>query len=101
MQMYVKFECLSQLSHLYPLPQTEILICRYLSFYPSQSFFNWFVNLVTFVGCPISGFLDPAFAANNKGPDAQPADDPRAMIALARVNWLHSKYKIVCLNLLH
>ena len=27
---------------------------------------------------------------------AAPADnDPRAMIALARVNWLHSKYKIV------
>ncbi|KAF8804023.1 hypothetical protein BYT27DRAFT_7340340 [Phlegmacium glaucopus] len=50
--------------------------------------------IATFVGCPISGFLDPSFAANNKGPDAQSADDPRAMIALARVNWLHSKYKI-------
>jgi hypothetical protein len=22
--------------------------------------------------------------------------DPRAMIALARMNWLHSRYKIVC-----
>jgi len=48
----------------------------------------------TFVGCPISGFLDLAFAANNKGPNPQPADDPRAMVALARVNWLHSKFNI-------
>lgn len=52
------------------------------------------ILISTFVGCPISGFLDPLFGANNKGPDAQPADDPRAMIALARVNWLHSKFKI-------
>ena len=57
-------------------------------------------NLATFVGCPISGFLDPTIVANNKGPDAQPADDPRAMIALARVNWLHSQHEIViCFNL--
>jgi len=52
------------------------------------------ILIATFVGCPISGFLDPVIVANNKGPDAQPADDPRAMIALARVNWLHSKFKI-------
>ena len=55
--------------------------------------------LATFFGCPISGFLDPA---HNVGQDsdaqhAQPAEDPRAMIALARVNWLHSQYNIVCL----
>jgi len=52
------------------------------------------ILIATFVGCPISGFLDPSFAANNKGQDAQPAEDPRAMIALARVNWLHSQYNI-------
>ena len=45
----------------------------------------------------MSGFLDPSFAANNNGQDALPAEDPRAMIALARVNWLHSQYNIVCL----
>ncbi|KAF9476143.1 hypothetical protein BDN70DRAFT_935289 [Pholiota conissans] len=44
--------------------------------------------------CPISGFSDPAFHLTNKGPNAKPADDPRANIALARANWLHSKYKI-------
>jgi hypothetical protein len=34
-------------------------------------------------------------SATNKGPNPKPAYDPRAMIALARVNWLHSKYNIV------
>ena len=49
----------------------------------------------TWLACPISGFLDPEFARLNKGKsDAQPAEDPRAMLALARVNWLHSNYRI-------
>jgi hypothetical protein len=52
------------------------------------------------MSCPISGFQDPDFAAANrvKGQDKKPAEDPRAMIALARVNWLHAHYKIVRLN---
>lgn len=58
------------------------------------------ILISTFVGCPISGFLDPSFAAN-KGQHAQPADDPRAMIALARVNWLHSQYNISNDNFLY
>ncbi|KAF5319248.1 hypothetical protein D9619_008748 [Psilocybe cf. subviscida] len=48
----------------------------------------------TWFGCPISGFLDPNFARTNTGPDARPADDPRANIALARANWIHSKHQI-------
>ncbi|KAF8151753.1 hypothetical protein B0H34DRAFT_139014 [Crassisporium funariophilum] len=52
------------------------------------------ILVATWVGCPISGFLDESIAVGNTGPDPRPADDPRAMIALARVNWLHSKYKI-------
>ena len=48
--------------------------------------------IAAWVACPISGFLDPNFKSSKNGP---PADDPRAMIALARVNWLHSRYKIV------
>ncbi|KAF9074413.1 hypothetical protein BDP27DRAFT_1317043 [Rhodocollybia butyracea] len=39
---------------------------------------NWFY-------CPLSGKSTPA---------QREIDDPRAMIALARVNWLHSKYPI-------
>ncbi|KAJ7232708.1 hypothetical protein C8J57DRAFT_1383454 [Mycena rebaudengoi] len=40
----------------------------------------------TWVTCPITG------RTTQPGP---PVDDPRANIALARVNWLHAKYKIV------
>ena len=53
--------------------------------------------IATWVACPISGFLDPNFQSSENGP---PADDPRAMISLARVNWLHSRNKVVgCLHL--
>ncbi|CAA7271254.1 unnamed protein product [Cyclocybe aegerita] len=53
------------------------------------------ILISTWFGCPISGFLDPQVAEKNNGrPDAKAADDPRAMIALARVNYLHSQYKI-------
>jgi hypothetical protein len=34
------------------------------------------------------------FDVNQKSEKAE--TDPRAMIALARVNWLHSHYRIVC-----
>lgn len=56
--------------------------------------------LATWFTCPISGFFDPDFARGNrlKNEEAQPAEDPRAMIALARVNWLHSHYKIVSIR---
>ncbi|KAF9524241.1 hypothetical protein CPB83DRAFT_861677 [Crepidotus variabilis] len=52
--------------------------------------------IATFFTCPLSGFVDPSFAEQNraKGPDAQPAEDPRAMIAVARMNWLHSRHNI-------
>ncbi|EDQ98946.1 uncharacterized protein LACBIDRAFT_318452 [Laccaria bicolor S238N-H82] len=49
------------------------------------------ILIATWVACPISGFLDPNFKSSENGP---PADDPRAMIALARVNWIHSRYRI-------
>ena len=39
--------------------------------------------IATWVACPHSRFLDPNFNSSENGP---PADDPRAMIALARVN---------------
>ncbi|KIM44280.1 hypothetical protein M413DRAFT_378573 [Hebeloma cylindrosporum] len=50
--------------------------------------------IATWVGCPISGFLDASMSVTNNGPNPKPADDPRAMLALARTNWLHSKYRI-------
>ncbi|KDR72939.1 hypothetical protein GALMADRAFT_73434 [Galerina marginata CBS 339.88] len=50
--------------------------------------------VATFFGCPISGFLDPEFHLTNTGPNQKPAEDPRAMIALARTKYMHSKYKI-------
>ncbi|KAF7325493.1 hypothetical protein MKEN_00398300 [Mycena kentingensis (nom. inval.)] len=45
------------------------------------------ILISTWVFCPLAGKLIGA------KPDA-PADDPRASLALARTNWLHSKYKI-------
>lgn len=57
---------------------------------------TWLVDVngfepATFFGCPISGFSDPSFH-----PDPSvPADDPRAMIAVARMNYLHSLHRIV------
>ncbi|KAJ7475119.1 hypothetical protein B0H11DRAFT_2034174 [Mycena galericulata] len=45
------------------------------------------ILIATWMACPLAGrslAADPGLAA----------DDPRASIALARVNWLHSKYQI-------
>jgi hypothetical protein len=52
--------------------------------------------------CPIIGqftpgseFHKPSTPPSDKG-DVNATDvDPRAMIAVARMNWLHSRYKIV------
>ena len=51
----------------------------------------------TWVGCPVSGLVGNAL----KGQASERKADPRAMVALARVNWLHSRYKIVCANSLY
>ncbi|KAK7028286.1 hypothetical protein R3P38DRAFT_2525928 [Favolaschia claudopus] len=45
------------------------------------------ILIATWMACPLAGRLVTA----NPG---DPIDDPRASIALARVNWLHSRYKI-------
>ncbi|KAJ7059220.1 hypothetical protein C8F01DRAFT_1146409 [Mycena amicta] len=45
------------------------------------------ILIATWMVCPLAGRLV------DTNPDA-PADDPRASLALARVNWLHGKYKI-------
>ncbi|KAJ6602380.1 hypothetical protein DFH09DRAFT_1124747 [Mycena vulgaris] len=45
------------------------------------------ILIATWMACPLAGRLVTA-------PPGSPADDPRASIALARVNWLHSKYHI-------
>ncbi|KAJ7059215.1 hypothetical protein C8F01DRAFT_1146371 [Mycena amicta] len=45
------------------------------------------ILIATWMVCPLAGKL-----VDTK-PEA-PADDPRASLALARVNWLHGKYKI-------
>jgi len=45
------------------------------------------ILIATWMACPLAG------RSISVEPGA-PADDPRASIALARVNWLHSKYKI-------
>ncbi|KAJ7736736.1 hypothetical protein DFH07DRAFT_753360 [Mycena maculata] len=45
------------------------------------------ILIATWIACPLNGHSTCA------DPGA-PADDPRASIALARTNWLHSKYKI-------
>ncbi|KAH6904909.1 hypothetical protein BKA70DRAFT_513744 [Coprinopsis sp. MPI-PUGE-AT-0042] len=48
------------------------------------------ILIATFVGCPMNGFHDLSVQPDGK----TPAQDPRAMLALARVNYLHGRYKI-------
>ncbi|KAJ2915437.1 hypothetical protein MD484_g4981, partial [Candolleomyces efflorescens] len=48
------------------------------------------ILIATWAGCPINGFSDPTMQAD----PSTPAEDPRACIALARTNFLHSKYNI-------
>ena len=63
--------------------------------HPSHLFLIQY-DSATWVGCPISGFLEPNVGEMNRQcPNPRPAEDPRAMISLARVNWLHSHYRIV------
>jgi hypothetical protein len=52
--------------------------------------------------CPITGqftpgseFHKPSTPPSDKGTVNSTDVDPRAMIAVARMNWLHSRYKIV------
>ncbi|KAJ7119562.1 hypothetical protein C8R44DRAFT_982262 [Mycena epipterygia] len=45
------------------------------------------ILIATWMACPLSG-------RSRDTQPGSPADDPRGPIALARVNWLHSKYKI-------
>ncbi|KJA16602.1 hypothetical protein HYPSUDRAFT_147542 [Hypholoma sublateritium FD-334 SS-4] len=54
------------------------------------------ILISTWQECPLSGFIHPSSALKNKGQESKPANDPRANIAIARVNWIHSKYKILC-----
>ncbi|EAU81978.2 hypothetical protein CC1G_09164 [Coprinopsis cinerea okayama7 len=44
----------------------------------------------TWLSCPVNGFLDPSKSSNERNP----VKDPRVAIALARTNYLHSRYKI-------
>ncbi|KAF5371589.1 hypothetical protein D9758_003422 [Tetrapyrgos nigripes] len=68
----------------------------------SKRYTDTSILISTWIACPISGKTDPEVESNRFLPkfassDSSvelPEDDPRAMIALARVNWLHSKYPI-------
>ncbi|KAJ6482051.1 hypothetical protein C8R47DRAFT_582237 [Mycena vitilis] len=64
---------------------TEILIGMYEDF-PGRCQHNT-MGAATFLACPLAGRLVNAEPGATK-------DDPRASIAIARMNWLHSKYKI-------
>ncbi|KIK56553.1 hypothetical protein GYMLUDRAFT_76081 [Collybiopsis luxurians FD-317 M1] len=52
------------------------------------------IMISTWVFCPISGKSQGTSYAQSSDLKRTEIDDPRAMIALARVNWLHSKYPI-------
>ncbi|KAJ3510800.1 hypothetical protein NLJ89_g4467 [Agrocybe chaxingu] len=61
----------------------------------SRRYVDTEIFVTTWLNCPISGFVDlQAREKGMSGDKQQPAEDPRAMIALARVNYLHSQYKI-------
>jgi hypothetical protein len=47
------------------------------------------------MACPINGRYVASSEYYEKNPEAARDVDPRAMVALARMNWLHSRYAIV------
>jgi hypothetical protein len=49
------------------------------------------MSSATIVACPMSGFFEPLSIESS----SKLKPDPRAMVALSRVNWLHSRYEIV------
>ncbi|CAA7271255.1 unnamed protein product [Cyclocybe aegerita] len=62
----------------------------------SRRYVDTEIFVTTWLNCPMSGFVDlHAGEKRMSGDKQQPAEDPRAMIALARVNYLHSQYKIL------
>ncbi|KAF9524240.1 hypothetical protein CPB83DRAFT_861674 [Crepidotus variabilis] len=62
----------------------------------SRRYADTAILISTFFTCPYSGFWDPDVGRENQelGDKSQPAEDPRAMIAVARMNWIHSHYTI-------
>ncbi|KAJ2913588.1 hypothetical protein MD484_g6832, partial [Candolleomyces efflorescens] len=67
-----------------------LLLHKAVSFALFKTYAITEILIATFVGCPINGFHD-----TTAPPDpAKPAEDPRAAIALARMNFIHSKYRI-------
>ncbi|TEB31420.1 hypothetical protein FA13DRAFT_366962 [Coprinellus micaceus] len=48
------------------------------------------ILIQTWIGCPLSGFHSTTGAPSS----SVPAEDPRAALAIARTNFLHSKYNI-------
>ncbi|KAF5373142.1 hypothetical protein D9758_001537 [Tetrapyrgos nigripes] len=69
----------------------------------SKRYADTSILISTFVACPISGTIDKVedepvietlLSSRTRYRHGDIEEDPRAMIALARVNWLHSKYPI-------
>ncbi|ESK92462.1 hypothetical protein Moror_4499 [Moniliophthora roreri MCA 2997] len=57
------------------------------------------ILIATWVRCPINGYDKPEPGDDVKlGHSKDPKYDPRANLAIARVNWLHSHYNIITLN---
>ncbi|KAF7331369.1 hypothetical protein MKEN_00014700 [Mycena kentingensis (nom. inval.)] len=75
----------------YAIPSISslLLATRQLSSHEnvSRRYADTAILIATWVACPMTGKLVDA------PPDA-PRNDPRAALAIARVNWLHQKYKI-------
>ncbi|PPQ96008.1 hypothetical protein CVT26_016170 [Gymnopilus dilepis] len=82
----------------YAVPSISKLLCATTQLKSKDTISRRYADtellISTFVGCPLSGFLDPSFHLTNTGPEQKPAEDPRGALALARTNYLHSKHRI-------
>ncbi|KAF9560436.1 hypothetical protein CPC08DRAFT_762730 [Agrocybe pediades] len=83
----------------YEIPSISKLLCPTKELKSEETIAKRYADtellISTWIACPISGLRNQSFAkVNTPGPGQKPAEDPRAMIALARVNYLHSKYRI-------
>ncbi|KAF9259411.1 hypothetical protein L218DRAFT_981552 [Marasmius fiardii PR-910] len=58
----------------------------------SKRYADTSILISTWIHCPISGFVAQSGKAKEKS--TSPVQDPRACLAIARVNYLHSRYNI-------
>ncbi|KIK56554.1 hypothetical protein GYMLUDRAFT_263633 [Collybiopsis luxurians FD-317 M1] len=98
MPMFMNFTIPFALFKAYAIPTISKILCdtKELKSIEGRSKRNADTEILisTWLFCPISGKSQDSSFVESSDTNREEIDDPRAMIALSRVNWLHSKYPI-------